>query len=113
MNLTGINLAFSAYNINDARFSFVPAFAVKIKQVFIVASKEIGNCTFDKIEWKKPDNFEVKIAGLKRERIGEKVDFKFHIIWSDYNDRYYKQTLAHIRDKVELSYPIEINPDNI
>lgn len=113
MNFTGINLAFSAYNINDARFSFVPAFAVNIKQVFVVASEEIGNCTFDKIEWKKPDNFEVSIIGLKREYIGQKVDFKFHLIWSNQNDRIFKQTLSHHRDKAELSYPLEINLNTI
>lgn len=113
MNLTGINLAFAAYNCHDARFSFVPAFNVTIKQVFILTSNEIGNCTFEQIEWKGPENFEVKINGLKRESIGQKVDFEFHILWSDNNGKYYKQTLTHFRDIATLSNPIEINPESI
>lgn len=74
---------YSGFNLNDANFSFVgTVFQKDPDQVIVVASKDKDNCTLERVEFQDKHSFKVFIKDLTREYIGQRIKFRFHIIYS-------------------------------
>ena len=100
-------LSYSGFNLNNASFLFVGSvFQTDPEQVIAIANKENDNCTFERIEQQDKSTFKVFIKDITREHMGQKVKFRFHIIYS-LNGKLLKQTLNY-DGKSELSFPKEI-----
>ncbi len=101
-------LSYSGFNVNTASFLFVGSvFQTDPDQVMVIATKENDNCTVERIEQQDKSTYKVFIKDITRETIGQKVKFKFHLIYFS-NGKLLKQTLNY-DGKSELSLPEEIN----
>jgi urate oxidase len=75
-------------------------------QVMVIATKEIDNCTIEKIEFQDKSVIKGFLKDLSSEHIGQKLKFRFHIIYFS-DGKLLKQTLNY-EGKSDLCYPVEI-----
>lgn len=107
MNHYRFYLSYAGFNLNEANFQFVGSvFQTDPDQVIVIATKEDDNCTFERIELQDKSAFKVFIKDITREHVGQKVKFRFHLIYSS-NGKLLKQTLNY-DGKSDLSFPEEI-----
>lgn len=98
----------AGFNLNDAWFLIVGSvFKSDPKNIIVIATKEKDNCTFDRIEQEDSSTYKIFIKDLSREFIGQKVKFKFHIIYPTEEGKLLKQTLRYDNES-DLNYPEEI-----
>lgn len=103
-------LSYSGFNLNDASFQFVGSvFQTDPDHVIVIATKEKDNCTFERIEHQDKSSFKVFIKDITREDISQKVNFRFHLIYSS-NGNLLRQTLNY-NGKSDLNLPEEIEID--
>ncbi len=108
MNLYQFWMSYAGFNVNDASFVFVGSvFETDPDQVMVIATTEYDNCTFNKLEYLDKKTIKVFIKDISRERIGQKVKFRFHILYSS-NGKLLKQTLNY-DGKSDISFPVEID----
>lgn len=103
------SLSSAGFNLNDGWFLVVGSvFKTDPEGIIVIATEQNDNCTLDRIEREDHSTYKIFIKDLTRERIGQKIKFKFHIIYTTNDGRLLKQTLKY-DDLGELSFPEEIN----
>lgn len=100
-------LSYAGFSLNEANFQFVGSvFQTDPDKVIVIATIENDNCTFERIEHQDKSSFKVFIKDITREDISQKVNFRFHLIYSS-NEKLLRQTLNY-DGKSHLNLPEEI-----
>ena len=97
----------SGHGSNMSWFIFTGGF-LEIEKVYVVADHETDHCDFDKIEWdtKSKTTFTVYLKNIERKHISNKVNYRFHLIYTAAKDKVYKQTVTYNGD-CSISAPKE------
>ena len=108
MAFWGYRFAPAAYNVKDG-WHLMTSIEFNLKHVIAFANHDIDNCNVETIEFlpNEPHSYKVHLKDFKREYIHQKLDYKFHLIYSTAEGKLYKQTVRH-RDRIDVGPPIEI-----
>jgi len=105
-------LSCAGFNLNDCWFLVVGSvFNTDPEGIIVNATKKNDNCTLDRIEREDKSTYKIFIKDITREHLGQKVKFRFRIIYSTADGKLYQQTLKY-DGKSELILPEEINLQN-